>query len=108
MSLFAEYKLEREDKITIEDNHGFAIYEISGDKCYIEDIYVKREHRKRGIAKHYADLITELARAHGCKFLFGSVSPQANGSNDSMLVLLAYGFTLHSVNNGLIFFVKGI
>ena len=106
MSLFADYKFEREGKHLIENDHGFAVYSFNKEVCYIEDIYVKPDDRKTGAAREMADWISNLAKGRGCKRLMGSVSPSANSSHASLLVLVAYGMTLHSSQYDMVYFSK--
>jgi GNAT superfamily N-acetyltransferase len=108
MSLYADYVKEREGKFIIEDNLGFAVYTISGEVCYIVDIYVVPDQRKNGLASSYADLIVEAAKEAGCTKLLGSVDPTTNGATASLKVLLAYGFSLSCIDDNLIYFVKDI
>lgn len=107
-SLYSEYIQERENKSIVEHDKGFATYKIIGLECYIIDIYVKPEARKEGLASKMADEITEIAKSKGCKILSGSVYPAANGSTESLKVLLAYGFKLHDAQNGMISMYKEI
>jgi len=98
--MLADYFWEREGKFClVREDEGFAKYSINGDECYIEDIYVVPEKRKTGIASQMADEIAASAKDHGCKYLVGSVAPEARGSTESMKVLLAYGMRIHSINH---------
>lgn len=108
MSLFADYKAEREGKLVIETDKAFAIYSIVKDSCYIEDIYVSPEFRKAGVAKQMADFISDIAKQKNCKYLFGSVAPSGKGSQESLKILLAYGMRLHSSMSDMVFFVKDL
>lgn len=108
MSLFADYKKEREGKEILENEYGFITYIINGDSVYIEDIYVVPEQRRLGVGGKMADIVCEIAKQRGCKTLYGSVSPQARGAHESMIALIAYGMKLHSLGNGLIYFSKDI
>ena len=110
MSLYGDYLAEREGYDIVEDENGFAtyIYSPENSECYIRDIYVKPESRKDHIASHYADEITKLAKLNGCTTLSGSVDPRSTGATDSLKVLLAYGFKVHSINGPLVMFVKEI
>lgn len=104
MQHLANYLFEREGLESLVTDKGFATYVINGDDCYIKDIYVHRDFRKEGVASLLADGIAETARERGCKYLTGTVMPSANNSTDSIKVLLAYGFRLHSaVQNGIFF-----
>lgn len=106
MSLYSEYIKEREGKSILETKTGFAVYVIEGDECYIEEIFVIKEFRKSSVAREMADEISEIAKGRGCKFLTGTVDPNANASTDSLKILLAYGFELHSIKGPLIVFTK--
>ena len=108
MTLFAAYLKEREGVNLLETDKGFAIYVITGNECYIRDIYVKPEFRKEKVASHLADLICEKAREAGCKVLTGSVCPTTKGSTASLQVLLGYGMRLHSATANLIIFIKDL
>ncbi len=104
MHRLASYFLEREGFDSIITEEGFATYKINGEECYIRDIWVDKDYRKKGIGAEMADDISRIAIAKGCKYLTGSVLVTANNSTESTLILLAYGFKVHSiVNYGIIF-----
>ncbi len=107
-SLYGQYIKEREGFEILEDENGFATYKISGKECYIRDIFVKPEFRKMNLASKYADEIAEIAKKLGCTHLSGTVAPMANGSTQSIQVLLGYGFKLLSSDNQKIVFIKEI
>lgn len=107
-SLYAAYCRERGIDKIVEEDHGFATYRYlnDGKTVYIVDIYVAPFYRGQHVATHLADLIVAEARAAGAKELLGTVVPHAKGSTESMLVLVAYGMKLHTVENGLVVFRK--
>lgn len=108
LSLYASYIQERENKFIIESDKGFATYTFVSDGCYIEDIYVTKEHRKSGEAARMADQIAEIAIEKGYLRLYGTVAPRANGATDSIKVLLAYGFRVNGSDANLIYMVKDL
>lgn len=108
MSLFADYKREREGKDAIETDWGFATFAVQGETVYIEDLFVARSERGRGRAAHLTDMVVEKAKASGCKVLIGSVLPQAHGSTDAMKAFLAYGMKLAGIRGELIILTKEI
>lgn len=95
MKMYANYILERlgRDTIVIPDI-GFATFEIDGDECYLVDIFVEKKYRKDGFGKVMADQICKIAKRKGCTVLKGFVQTDANNSDVSEKVLLAYGMTL--------------
>lgn len=112
MSLWADYLSECLGKIVLEAEEGFAVYLYTmwNDRkaVYIEEIYVRPDLRKRGVAASLADAIADVAKEQGCAFLIGSVAPTARGSTASLKVLLSYGFELSHLDaqNNLIIFTK--
>lgn len=109
MSLYGKYVKERENREIVETDHGFATFQYCGyenTECYIIDLYVLPDHRKKGVASQLADRIAEMAKEKGCQYLSGSVDPTANGATDSVKTLLAYGFDVAAVSEKLIWFKK--
>ncbi len=104
MSLYSEYILEREGKLIVECEEGFATYLIDGENCYIVDLYVRPAARKSGLAAKMADEIADRARALDCKWLLGTVNPATQGATTSLKVLLAYGMELAGIKDNLIWF----
>lgn len=103
-SLYAEYIKAREDFDCLEKTFGFATYKISGDDCYIRDIYVIPEMRNQGGARLICDEIRDFANRSGCKNLIGTVQPSTKGATTSMRAILAYGFEVFSSQNDFIVF----
>lgn len=106
MSLYSEYIKEREGIETVESDRGFATFLFQDKECYIKDIYVRPEYRKTDEASTMANIIAEVAKRQGCKYLTGSVAPNTKGATESMKVLLAYGFKLAKSTPELIWFFK--
>lgn len=108
MSHFAKYIMERQGKHILENRFGFATYSFTDNAVYIEEIYVSEEHRKSNRASEMADKICEMAKLRGINLLYGSVSPKASGSTQSIQVLLAYGMQLDSCTDNFILLRKAI
>lgn len=105
MELYAAYIKEREGSELYVDpaGHGFLTYRVADNECYIVDIFVVPEARMQGLAATMADKVAEITR---CKWLTGSVCPQAQGATASLKVLLAYGMKLVKSDTNLIWFAK--
>ena len=108
MSKLAMYLKERENVDSVENQYGFATYIISGEECYVKDIYIFPAFRNKTQASELANKIAVIAKSEGCKYLTGSVCPEANNSTESLLVLVGYGMKLHSSRDNLIIFKKDI
>lgn len=105
LSLYADYIKERENFKIIETDYAFVSFKFFDGECYIRDVYVKPEYRKQGVASQLVDAIAALAKDK-CKYLTTSVSPIANGSQDSLNACIAYGFKLLRSDNQLIYLIK--
>lgn len=101
-SHYGQYIKDREGFDIVEDLCGFATYKITGDECYVRDIFVEKKYRKDGVARSLCDRIKDIAKAEGCKWLVGSVQPSVPFSTESLKVVLAYGFSLASSQNDFI------
>lgn len=110
--MYTAYLHERENKSVLETTHGFTIY---GYNCvpgldfphvYIQDNYVIPEMRKSGVAREMADKICAEAKKKGIGILMGSVDGNANNAHESMLVLIAYGMKLYTIDGSTAWFSK--
>lgn len=108
MSLFADYKNEREGKTVIETESVLCIYSIDRNASifYVEDIYVDPKFRKSGVAKATMDHLAEIAKKEGFKYFMGSVAPSTNGSTNSLRLMLEYGFKLKVAKENIIYLQK--
>lgn len=108
MQLLANYIKEREGYDSLITDEGFASYKLMGSECYIKDIYVHPDYRKKHVASQLADEIARIAKNAGCRTLVGSVSTDMGDPTASTKILLAYGFTITCAVHGGILFKKGI
>jgi ribosomal protein S18 acetylase RimI-like enzyme len=106
MSLHADYIKERGTKEIIESEKGFLTYFFVNDGVYIEDLYISPAHRKSHLASQMADQVAAIAKEKGYYKMYGSVAPSAQGSTDSLRVLLAYGMKLDSAGPNAVILAK--
>jgi hypothetical protein len=107
MSLFADYKKERERKDVLEWDHGFAVYSFPDEStCYFEDLYVSPEKRKTMYWFRLTKEVELIARLHGCKILVGSVATNAAFAHDNVGMMLKYGYRISQAKENMIYFVK--
>ena len=105
-SLYGFYIKEREGFEILEDDYGFATYKIEGNTVYIRDIYVVPPCRNSHYGENMANQIGLIAKTEGCTKMLGTVAPQAKGSAQSMLILLAYGMKPTHSDANLVYFMK--
>ena len=107
LSLYGQYLTERTSRGILETEHGFATFDyITDDTVYIVDLYVVPEKRKSHVASEIADKICEEAVKLGKKYLLGAVDLTANGAENSVKVLEAYGMKVHKVVEPMVFYIK--
>lgn len=107
MSMYAEYLKEIQGKTEIlEENEGFLSFMISGQECYMADIYVRPEFRGSNKAMELFNKVSKIAKERGCTYLLSSVCPSINNSTRSIKFILSCGFDLFSAKENLIFFRK--
>jgi ribosomal protein S18 acetylase RimI-like enzyme len=107
MSLFADYKKERERKDVLETEKGFAVYWFPDNQtCYLEEIYVAPFFRKQGYATELANQVEEIACMHGCIKMVGSVATNVEHKHASLLVVLSHGYRLADAKDNMVYFVK--
>lgn len=111
--MWSDYIRERFPDINIlKEEEGFATYKyfnLNNEKAvYIEDIYIKPEFRKLNLATSFSNKIQEIAKEQGCKYLLGTVSPEAKNATESLKVLLAHNMLLFKSEPNLIWLYKEI
>lgn len=106
--MYSDYLKERAGLETLELERGFATYKFRGLDCYIQDIYVKPEYRKEGIASILADKIAVIAKHSGINILTGSVDARAETAEASDAVLRAYGMKPYVTDEYVTYYSKEI
>ncbi len=110
LSLFEAYVLEREDAILLKHEHGFAIYKNIGDVGYLQDVFVRKQHRQQGIGQQFVAQALTLAKKSNKSALITSVDTATNGATQSATAILKSGFKILNTEGSVIWFtmpVKG-
>lgn len=108
IEMFKKYLKEVKNEDLIYSDKGFATYILGDQECYIVDIHVNEEFRKKGQASKMADQIYQIAKQKGCKILTGTVYFKANNPTLSARALLGYGMQIVSGDSEKIIFAKEI
>jgi GNAT superfamily N-acetyltransferase len=106
--MWFEYLSERLGYSVIEKQHGFIVYQIVGDDCFIHDLYVKPDYRRINLGSELADEVQRLAKESGCKRIWGQIVVGSGGDSEAMIAHLKWGLRLDSVRDNSIFTVKEI
>lgn len=109
MSLYKAYLTEKTDKFVIETDKGFIVFNFPDDKtCYIEDVFVLKEHRNSYAGSDLVDQVYSIAKSKNCSKILGSIVPTSKNSTASLKAIMAYGMQLDSATTNFILFSKEI
>lgn len=105
-SNYALYLEELSNRQIYENEKGFFVYQIDKEEFYIQEIFVKQEFRRQGIASEYDRMATVLAKEANCKYIKGSVIPTAPKSTEALKLQLDLGYKLFYTSGPLIYLKK--
>jgi GNAT superfamily N-acetyltransferase len=106
--MYFDYVKERLGQEVIQNEYGFILYYINGQDCFIVDLYVKPEHRRKNIATELADQVQEIAQKRRCTKIWGQVVVGSGGDFVALMSHFSWGLRLHSANANCIVTVKEI
>lgn len=98
--MYFDYLQERLGYEVMQNDYGFIVLQIIGTDCYLHELYVRPEHRRKQNATYLADCALEKAKQSGCTKLWSQVVITTNGANEAMAAHLAWGMRLHSTDAG--------
>lgn len=103
--MYKEFFEELGTKV-IETEYGWANYIFYGESCYVENVYIKPEFRKKGMASAIVDTIGKIAKENGCINLLTTTNTKKDGVERSIQVILSYGFKYLRSDEGSIWYFK--
>ena len=92
----------------IEKDWGWANYFINDKECYIEIVYIDKEHRRKRKAFELGEEITRAAKEMGCEYLTTTIATNRDGVERSMSLLVAFGFKYAKADQKALWFIKEI
>jgi len=94
------------------DNVGWLSYTMSSDICYLQDMYIVPEHRRKGYSQEMAAAVENIARDNRCTKLMTTVNldyaEKGKGDRANMYAILKFGFNLIKSGNNYLVFRKDI
>lgn len=106
LTKYAAYIQEKAGFSLIEWDNAFITYSISGDNCFIGDLWVDADYRREKIAWKLADHLSEIAKNNGCKRLTSTAITNSNGIEAALMTQFAYGFRIIGSDNEKIYLSK--
>jgi hypothetical protein len=99
--LYERHLFESNGTLIIRDgDNGFASYKITGDECFLHEIYVVPDKRQNGIAGRLIAAMKSIARSANCKMLTANIFLEHLNSNETTKAALAVGFRIVAVRPG--------
>ena len=105
-SLWADYQAETWGAKTIEQDEGFICFQTFPEHLYVQEIYVRPECRKEGVASKLAAKVEQIAVALGKSALTAKVDTAQRTAALSMQAQLGYGFVPFHAEGGIVWFRK--
>jgi GNAT superfamily N-acetyltransferase len=108
MELYKQYLLERENTHLHYDEDSFIAYEFIDNYCFIKELYVSSEQRRIGKATLLVNMIQDLAKEKGMKYVMGGVCLSANGWQKSLALMYKEGYNLKEIIKDMIYLIKDL
>lgn len=107
-SLYARYIEEREGAGIIETEESFVTYHLYPDSIYLADMFIVPDKRNTGLHLELLAQVEEIGRKEDKKKIITSAGFGAAGLTDSVQTIINAGFSIHSGDQKLIYFVKNL
>lgn len=103
--MFFEYYEELGGKI-IKETFGFVAYQIFGENCYLEHMYVQKALRKSDYGTRLLQSLEDKARESGCTLLYTTISIERGTPEITMIAAMKRGFKFARSDESTIFLSK--
>ena len=93
-TLYYQYIKERMKADVIEADHGFVTFRLLGEECFVCDIYVEENERRKSVCRDLIEGLTAKAKEAGCKYIAGRIYLNDNGKERTLQAAFGIGFKL--------------
>jgi GNAT superfamily N-acetyltransferase len=94
LTKYANYIKEKANIELIEHDYGFVSYSLLSDHVYIHDMYIDKDHRRKGIGSDLLKQIEIIAWAKKIKYVLSAVQINSNGLHEALLAQMLKGFKI--------------
>ena len=109
VSMYKEYIEEQlSNRFVLETDYGFMTYNKIGKILQLEEIYIRPESRRKGLASKFYDEADHIGKELGCNEIKGSIIIGTNNAEKSMNCLLKNNFKLHYTDGIMIYLKRDI
>ncbi len=107
-SLYGKYIEEKEDRHIIEGDDYFLTYKFEQDWCYIVDIYVTPNKRKKGLITKISLQCEDIARKKGYTKMLGSIDISTHNPEVPAIAMINHGYKFFKLVGSVIYLIKDL
>ena len=105
-TLYAKYIAERESAKILENEHGFIIYKLVGEECFIMEMQVEQSIRKQGHGRSLVQQLEETEKE--CRFITANIWLKKPGAMVVLMGALKCGFKVTRGSDEVLLIVKDL
>jgi hypothetical protein len=107
-TLYKKYIEEREGLKLLEDPFAFITYKVTGEECFIANMFIDESRRNSGKCREFIGKLSEIAKSNNCKFLSATIDLKDPGHDRTLLAALHLGFKTVRANGDVILIAKDL
>lgn len=105
--LWAAYVKERQGLECLWKEHGFIAYKITGNECFLAEMFIEKEHRSSGKCKAMIMELAEIAKANGCDVITANIHLVVDpNANSTLGAAIGCGFKVQASGNNVLLIAK--
>lgn len=106
--MWLNYQKERFGYESIEEEWGFALYQVMPPNLWVREFYIKPEHRGNKHGVGLMDRLSVIAGERSCKNLVCEIWANDRGAARTLSCVIGFGFQVVSAEGGRIILGKVI
>lgn len=105
-TLYAKYISQRAGYEILENEHGFVIYKINGEECFIVDMFVDTNSRKKYYASEFTNELVKIAKSKGCKLITANIHLWDVNYQVTLIVAFKNDFNIVKASNDILLIAR--
>lgn len=107
-TLYAKYISQRSGHEILENEHGFVIYKINGEECFIVDMFVDINSRKKYYGSEFINELVEIAKSKKCKVITANVHLWDANYQVTLVSSFKNGFNIVRASNDILLISRNL
>lgn len=105
-TLYYKYLVERNECDVLENEHGFIVYKITNKECFIVDMFIDKEKRKKYYGTDLLNSLVDLAVENGCINVTANIHLWDKNCNSTLIAAINSGFRMARAENNILLVEK--